>query len=122
MNGPGTTAGTAVRAEDAVGWPQDEPNDADLADADREDGQATPSPRRPVWRYFDERWYLARHPGAAEAVLSGLVADAEQYYADTGCRLGHSPNMFFDEAWYLQAYPDVAAQLAPRGARTGVEH
>ncbi len=122
MNGPGTTAGTAVRAEDAVGWPQDEPNDADLADADQEDGQATPSPRRPVWRYFDERWYLARHPGAAEAVLSGLVADAEQYYADTGCRLGHSPNMFFDEAWYLQAYPDVAAHVAAGGARSGFEH
>ena len=63
-----------------------------------------PAPlRQPVWKRFDERWYLAHHPEVAGPIAAGLATTAEQYYLEIGCRLGHSPNMFFDENWYLSA-------------------
>ncbi len=90
--------------------------------ADEPAGEPDPPARQPIWARFEERWYLARHPDVAARVREGVVADAEQYYLESGCGLGHSPNMFFDESWYLSAYPDVAAHVAAGGARSGFEH
>ena len=89
---------------------------------ERPDREQPEQPRQPVWRRFDPRWYGRRYPDTAGPIAEAAAGDAERYYTETGCRLGHSPNMFFDETWYLSAYPDVAAHVAAGGARSGFEH
>ena len=76
----------------------------------------------PVWRQFDASWYLSRYPSVAAQVTASNFVDAEAYYMELGCRLGHSPNMFFDESWYLAAYPDIMAHVAAAGVRSGFAH
>ena len=78
--------------------------------------------RQPVWGRFDQRWYLNRYPDVAPQLAADGFADAEHYYRERGCKLGHSPNMFFDETWYLSVYPDIAAHVAAGGAASGFAH
>ena len=110
MNDP-ETMGAAVWTDEIV-------RQADDSLVDEQPAQM----RQPVWKRFDERWYLARYPEVAAALSEGMHTDAEQYYIEIGCKLGHSPNMFFDETWYLSVYRDVAAHVAAGGARSGFEH
>jgi Ca2+-binding RTX toxin-like protein len=56
---------------------------ADLASND--EGEFTPV-------FFDEEWYLAQHPGVADAVASGAVGSGYAHFITIGIDLGYKPN------------------------------
>lgn len=51
---------------------------------------------------FDADYYLAAHPGAAEAVAAGRYADALEHYERIGSQLLCDPNPFFVSSWYAE--------------------
>ena len=110
-----------VRTVDVTGWMVEGDVGETASVGGSAPANASDTRRQPVWSRFDQRWYLARYPDVA-AQLAGGANDAEQFYRDRGCKLGHSPNMFFDETWYLSAYPDIAAHVAAGGAVSGFAH
>jgi SAM-dependent methyltransferase len=86
---------------------------------------------------FDEAWYLASYPDAAEAVARGEFASGRAHYLGYGRREGRLPAgaaapggagakvaaaAGFDEAWYLARYPDVAEAVRRGDLRSGREH
>lgn len=96
--------------ETRIGVLQDHETDPDLVNYE-------PVRRKPLWSVFDRDWYLRHYPDVERQMQALGITDPEQFYAEYGARLGHSPNMFFDEAWYLGENPDVAAFVRAGGFR-----
>jgi len=65
--------------------------------------------------YVDHDWYLATNPDIAEAINSGIVANAADHYVTFGYyehRMPYEINV--DEDWYLTQYSDVKEAVARR--------
>jgi hypothetical protein len=58
--------------------------------------------------YVDSDWYLLNNPDIAEAIQSGIVANAEDHYVTYGYYEHRIPyEIKVEEDWYLTQYPDV---------------
>jgi hypothetical protein len=58
--------------------------------------------------YIDADWYLLNNPDIAEAIRSGIVANAEDHYVTYGYYEHRMPyEIKVEEEWYLTQYPDV---------------
>ena len=58
--------------------------------------------------YIDTEWYLRINPDIAEAIESGIVADAAEHYITSGYYEHRMPyEIKVEESWYLAQYPDV---------------
>ncbi len=72
--------------------------------------------------FFDEVWYLGRHPEIAAAVAHGDFESGFDHY----CRVGHaslSPHWLFEEAPYRTRHADLSdAVLAASGFANGYDH
>lgn len=102
--GAGGGAPPQARRPDREPHPGPAPQAERLVDADqhRAAGYATPPDAEAVARIrdsglFDQDWYLATYPDAAE---SGL--DPVEHYLTIGAPRGHNPNPLFDTAFYAR--------------------
>ena len=58
--------------------------------------------------YVDTEWYLRTNPDIADAVQSGVVADAREHYVTFGYYEHRMPyEIKVKEDWYLAQYADV---------------
>ena len=55
---------------------------------------------------FDETWYIARYPDAAESVQTGRMRNAWHHFIEVGYDCGYDA-FPFDEGWYLTKYSDI---------------
>lgn len=76
----------------------------------------------PIWRIFDEMWYIQHYPQTTSEMKALELDSVEEYYRAFGCYEGHSPNPFFDEKWYLENYPEVKNLVKDKNFRSGFEH
>src|SRR5258708_40193457 len=58
--------------------------------------------------YMDPEWYLLNNLDIAEAIKTGVVANAEDHYVTYGYYEHRMPyEIKVEEEWYLTQYPDV---------------
>jgi GT2 family glycosyltransferase len=58
-------------------------------------------------RFFDEAWFMRRHPEIGDAVAEGRVVSGYAEYC-ANPESGRSPHWLFDEATYTQHSPDLS--------------
>jgi hypothetical protein len=73
--------------------------------------------------YVDVEWYLRNNPDIAQAVESGIVANADDHYVTYGYYEHRMPyEIEVDEDWYLTQYPDVNEAVSKGLFSSGRDH
>jgi hypothetical protein len=73
--------------------------------------------------YFDEAWYLSKHPDISVAIKSGAVANAHDHFVRFGYWEHRMPYPIqVDEGWYRKTYADVQQAIARKAFPSGQAH
>lgn len=76
--------------------------------------------RQAFQELFDEQYYLATYPDAAQSISAGKFSNPVEHYVRLGSRLNYDPNEFFVSVYYRERAKHHDSYLLENG-RYGVE-